>query len=225
MQVDGQADLVLERGDQLFSRVGFQKAGHILDAQDMRAALFDLLGEVHIVVQRILVTLGVEDIARVADRSLAQLALVEYLVHRDLHAGQPVERVEYAEHVNAGLCGFLDERAHQIVRVVGIAHKARAAQQHLEWDVRDLLAQQLEALPRRLVQEAIGRVERRAAPAFEREAVIQDLRRAARRADHIAGAHTGRKQGLVRVAHGGVRDEQALFMQHIVLDRLRPLAV
>ena len=61
------------------------------------------------------------------------------------------------------------------------------------------------------MQETVSGVERRAAPALEREAVIQDLCRAARRADHIAGAHAGREQGLVRVAHGGVRDEQALF--------------
>ena len=122
VQVDGQADLVFERGDQLFGRVGLEKAGHILDAQDMRAALFDLLGEVHIVVQRILVPPGVEDVARIADRGLAQLALIQHLVHRDLHAGQPVERVEHAEHVDTGPGGLLDERAHQIVRVVGIAH-------------------------------------------------------------------------------------------------------
>ena len=211
MQVDGQADLVLERGDQLLGRVGLQKTGHILDAQDMRAALFDLLGEVHIVVQRILVPLGIEDVACIADRGLAQLALVQHLVHGDLHAGQPIERVEHTEHVDAGLGGFLDECTHQIVRVVGIAHKARAAQQHLERDVRDLLAQQLETLPRGFVQEAVGRVERRAAPALEREAVIQDLCRAARRADHVAGAHAGREQGLVRIAHGGVCNQQTLF--------------
>ena len=75
------------------------------------------------------------------------------------------------------------------------------------------------------MQESVGGVKRRAAPALEREAVIQDLRRAARRADHVARAHTGREQGLMRVAHGGVRNEQAFFIQHIIFDRLRPIAV
>ena len=68
-------------------------------------------------------------------------------------------------------------------------------------------------------------IERRAAPALEREAVIQDLCRAARCADHVARAHAGHEQRLVRVAHGGVRNQQAFFVQHIVFDRLRPLPV
>ena len=49
MQVYRQADLLLEGGDELLSRIGLEKAGHILNGQDMSAALFKLLCEIDIV--------------------------------------------------------------------------------------------------------------------------------------------------------------------------------
>ena len=91
MQMDRQTDLVFQRCYQLFRRIGLEQAGHILDAQQVRPAFFDFLGEIYIIVQRVLIPLGIKDVARVADRCLAQLALTQHLVHRDLHTGQPVE--------------------------------------------------------------------------------------------------------------------------------------
>ena len=143
----------------------------------MRAALLELLGEVDVILQRVLVLRGIEDVAGVAHGGLEQLVLLENLVHSDLHAGDPVQRVEYAEHVDAALGGLLHEGANEVIGIVGIADEVRAAQQHLERDVGDLLAQQTQALPRGLVQEAVGHVERRAAPHLEGEAVAQDISR------------------------------------------------
>ena len=46
-----------------------------------------------------------------------------------------------------------------------------------------------------------------------------------RRLDHVAGAHAGGEQALVRVAHRGVGDEQLLLREHPLGDGLRPLGV
>ena len=98
---------------------------------------------------------------------------------RGQDAGQPVERVEDAEEVDAGRGRLLDEAADDVVGVVGVADGVRPAQEHLEQDVGDLLAQQRQALPGVLVQEAHGHVEGGAAPHLEREQARQVLARTA----------------------------------------------
>ena len=87
----------------------------------MRAAALQLLGEVHVVLERVAVPGGVEYVARVADRGLQQLARLEDGLHGRLHARYPVERVEHAENVYARLGALVNEGADQVVRVAGVA--------------------------------------------------------------------------------------------------------
>ena len=195
VQVDGDADLLLERGDELLRTVGLEEAGHVLYAERVRAAALQLLGEVDVVLERVFVALGVEDVARVADRGFEQLAGLEHGLHGRLHARYPVERVKDAEDVDARLGALLDEGVHEVIRIARIADEVRAAQEHLEGDVRYLLAQHDEALPGGLVEEAIGRVEGRAAPHLEGEAVGEDVRRALGALDHVAGCACGWRAG------------------------------
>ena len=191
----------------------------------MRAAALELLGKVHIVFQRVAVARRVEDVTGVAHGALEELALTQHLVHGGLHVRQPVERVEHAEHVDALAGGLGDEGTHKVVRIARVADEVRATQQHLERDVRDLLAQHLQTLPRGLVQEAVGGVKRRAAPHLEREAVGEDVGRAVGALDHVAGAQAGAQQGLVRVAHRRVGDEQLLLAEDPFLDGLGTVGV
>ena len=225
VQVDGDADLLLEGAHELLGGVGLEQAGHVLDGQHVRAAALELLGEVDVVLECVAVARRVEDIAGVAHGALEELALTQDLVHGGLHVRQPVERVEHAEHVDALTGGLGDEGTHKVVRIARVADEVRAAQQHLERDVRDLLAQHLQALPRGLVQEAVGGVKRRAAPHLEREAVGEDVGRAVGALDHVAGAQAGAQQGLVRVAHRRVGDEQLLLAEDPVLDGLGAVGV
>ena len=225
VQVDGDADLLLEGAHELLGGVGLEQAGHVLDGQHVGAAALELLGEVDVVLERVAVARRVEDVAGVAHGALEELALTQDLVHGGLHVRQPVERVEHAEYVDALAGGLGDEGAHKVVRIARVADEVRAAQQHLERDVRDLLAQHLQALPRGLVQEAVGGVERRAAPHLEREAVGEDVGRAVGALEHVAGAQAGAQQGLVRVAHRRVGDEQLLLAEDPVLDGLGAVGV
>ena len=87
----GRPTSFFQGSDQLLGRVGLEEAGHVLDAQQMGAPASQLLGHVHVVFEGIFIPLGVENVAGVAQGGLAQLALLEHLVHGYLHAGNPVQ--------------------------------------------------------------------------------------------------------------------------------------
>ena len=124
------------------------------------------------------------------------------------HGGHVVERVEDPEEVDAGVRGLLHEAGAPRCRVVGVADRVRAAEQHLEQDVRDLLPQQRQPLPRVLVQEPHRHVEGRAAPHLHGEQLGELPRHRRRDARHVVGAHPRGQQRLVRVAERGVGDQQ-----------------
>ena len=110
---------------------------------------------------------------------------------------------------------------HDVVGIVGVADRVGAAQQHLQQDVRHLLADVGEPLPRVLGEEAHGDVEGRAAPAFQRQELRQRRGIGRRDRDHVVRAHARGEQRLVRVAHGRVGDQHALLGAHPVGERLR----
>ena len=72
-------------------------------------------------IERVLVAPGVEDVAGVADGGLKELAGPQHGLHGGLHTGYPVEGVEDAEDVYAGLGALLDEGVDEVVRVAGVA--------------------------------------------------------------------------------------------------------
>ena len=225
MEVDRQADFILERRDQLLAGIRFQKTGHVLDGDHVSAAFFELFRHIHIVFQSELVVLRVEDVARVADGRLTELALLDDFVHRHFHAGDPVEGVEDTEDVDARFGGLFDELADDVVGVVRVADGIGAAEKHLERDVRDESAQFLEALPRVLIEEAERGIERGAAPHLEGEGVGEDLGCAFRALQHVSRPHAGGEEGLVGVAHRGVRDKEFLLIEDVLGQRDRALFV
>ena len=218
VEMDGDADLPFKGGDQLFGGVGLEQAGHILDAQDVRPPLFQLLGHIDIILQGVLVPFRVQNVAGVADGGLADLVLLEDLVHGHFHAGDPVEGVEDAENVNAGAGRLPDEFPDEVVWVVGVAHGVGPPEEHLEGNIGDLFSQLLESVPGGLVEEPIGHIEGSAAPQLQGEAVVEDLGGTRRGVDEIAGTHPGGEERLVGVAHGGVGDEQFFLILHPALE-------
>ena len=154
----------------------------------------------------------------------ASLPASHHRVDRDAHVLDPVEAVEDAEEVHAGLGRAADEIADDIVGIVGVADAVGAAQQHLRQDVGRPLADQRQPLPRVLVEEAHGDVEGRAAPAFERQQLRQAARIGLGDGDDVVGAHARRQQRLVRVAHRRVGDEHARLGLHPFGESLRAAA-
>ncbi len=220
VEVDRQADLLLQRRDQALGRFGLAEARHVLDRNDVGTRRLQLFGEAN-VVGEIVTARRVGEIAGVADGGLAELALLEHRVHRQAHVLDPVEAIEDTKEVDTRFGRLLDEVANHIIGVVLVADTVGTAQQHLQQDVRDRLADGRQALPGVFLQEAHGDVEGGAAPALQRQKVGQEPRVVGRHLEHVVAAHAGRDQGLMRVTKGGVGDQRAWFGQHPLSELLR----
>jgi len=219
--MDGNADFLLQRADQLPRGVRFAQAGHVLDGKDVRAHAFDFLRLVDIIFQRILVALLVVDVAGVTDCRFAEhLAMIACGFHGHLHVGQVVERVEDPEDVHAGVRRVFHETGDHIVRIVRVTDCVRATEEHLEAEVRDLFAQAAEAIPGTFGKEAHRRVEGGAAPHFQREELGHPVGHGLGHAQHVIGAHAGGDERLVGVAQRGVCDEQAFLVQNPLAEAL-----
>ena len=193
-------------------RARLAQAGHVLDAEDVRAGALQLARERDVVLQVVLRLARIGEVAGVADRRLAQLARLAHGVDRDAHVLDPVQRVEDAEQVDAGARRLLDEVAHDVVGIVRVADRVRRAQQHLQQQVRHRRAQLVQPLPRTFLQEAHRHVEGRAAPAFDREQVRHEARVVRRDRREVVRAEARGEQRLVRVAHRRVRQQHALLL-------------
>ena len=214
VQMNRNADFLFECTDQLGSCRWLEQTGHILDAENVRAALFQLFRHSHIVAQRIFGLGRVQNIPGIAQARLCDHALVERLVERYLHALDPVQRVKDTEYIDAGFRGLLDELTDHVVRIILISDCVRAAQQHLQQNVRALLAQNLQSLPWVLLEETICGVEGCAAPHLKGEKVAAV--NGDRRCDlfHVDGSHACRHQGLLCVTHRSIGHEQSLLLAY-----------
>ena len=171
VKVDRDANFLSQGFDELASGERFTEPGHVLNGEEMRAAFLEVFGEVDVVFEVVLGAFGIENIAGVADGGFADAAGVDDGLHGDFHVRRPVERIEDAEDIDAGLCGFFDEELDDVVGIVGVADGVACAEQHLEKDVRRFFAHIAEATPRAFFEESHRRIESGAAPHFEREEV------------------------------------------------------
>ena len=174
----------------------------------MRAHVLQFLRHPHVILERILLPRRVENIAGVAKGRLAYFTRPEHGFHRHSHIGRPIERVEDAEDVHAVRRGMLHESLHHIVRIVAVAHGIRAAEEHLETDVRDALAQGAEARPRVFVQEAQSGIERGATPHLQAVEVRQPVRHEIGDGHHVVGAHACGQQRLMSVAESCIGQQK-----------------
>ena len=127
VEVDRNADFLLERFDELLSRVGFAEPGHILDGQDVGAHLFQLFGERDVIVEIVFGAAAVEDVAGVANGRFADRPALLDRLHGHPHVGDPIERIENAKQIDAGPGRLADELFDDVVRIVRIADGVGAA--------------------------------------------------------------------------------------------------
>ena len=166
--------------------------------------------------------LRVENIPGVTDRRLAHRAGLAHRFHRNLEIGRVIQRIENAKNVNPLPGRMLDESRHNVVRVIGITDRVRAAKQHLEANVRNLCAQLAQPQPRVFMQKTHGGVKRRPAPHFEAEQSRRAPRQGVRHRQHVKGAHARRQQRLMGVPERGVRDQQPFLFQRPLGKPFRP---
>ena len=165
----------------------------------------------HIVVQIVFCFLRVQNIAGVAHGDFADLAGFQDFLDGNLHTLHPVKGVKNTKNVNPALGGFFNKLTQYIIRIVFIPNRVGPAQQHLEQDVRNTLAQLIQSSPRRFFQEIIGDVKGRAAPHFQRKNILSEVGGFLGDLDHIAAADPGCKQRLVRVAQGSIAQKQLIL--------------
>ena len=223
VQVHRQVEAVPQRAHERARRRGAQQPGHVLDRQHVGAGVDDPVGELEVVVERVERLVRAGEVAGVAERHLGHRRPGRpHGLDRRSHLLDVVERVEDPEHVDAGLGRLLHEGVRHRLGVRRVADGVATAQQHLQADVRDRLAQPGQPLPRVLAQEAQRHVVRRTAPGLEAPQLRCEPGDVARHRDQVAGAHPGGQQRLVRVAEGRVRDRDRRLLAQRPRERLRP---
>ena len=115
----------------------------------MRSHVLELARQIDVILEVVLGAIRVEDVSRVTDGRFADRAGFDDGVDRHAHIGDPVERVENAEHVNSRVGGLFHEGPYDVIGVVRVTDGIRGPQQHLKQNVRNFLAQLDESIPRR----------------------------------------------------------------------------
>ena len=128
VEVNRHVDLGPQRLHEPLRRVRLQQPGHVFDGQKVRAEFDEFLGEVDVILQRILVSLGVENIPRVADGGFRNGVGLADRVDRQPEVRQVIAGVENAEDIHPCLGGLFDERIDHVVRIIGVPDRTRGPQ-------------------------------------------------------------------------------------------------
>ena len=220
VEVDGKAHLFLQDADEKPRSRRLQQACHVLQPQHMGTGSLQLLGHANIVFEIILGAVGVENIARIADRGFAHAVGLDNRLHGDAHVVDPVEAVKHAEHVNTAGGRLFDEGLHHIIGIGRVAHTIGAPQQHLQHEVRHGGTEITQALPWAFLQESVCDIKCRPAPAFDAEQLREVGGIGRRNTDHVDRAHAGCQQRLVTITHRRIGEKQPLLGQHPVRNSL-----
>ncbi len=147
VEMDRQIGFFTQRLEKHTCSRRLQQPRHILQRNDMRAGLFNLLGQIDVIFKVVFGAVRIENIACIADGCFAELILFQNSIHRHAHVFNPVEAVEHAEDIHAATCSFTHEVLHHIVRVRLVANAIGAAQQHLQQDIRCTFAHHCQTFP------------------------------------------------------------------------------
>ena len=203
VQVDGNADGLLQALDEGVGVHRQQEVRHVLDAQGVRAHLLQLAAELDKIV---LVVDGRNGIGKSRlDLSTVFLGGLDGL----LQIAHVVERVENADDVDSVFNALGAELVHHVVGIVLVAENVLTAEEHLQLRVRQVRAQLAQALPWVLVQEAQAAVEGRAAPALE--GIVADGVEHLTGGEHILQRHARGRLRLMRVTQDGIGDQKRLI--------------
>ena len=184
--------------DQLLCLVGDQQAGHILDADGIRAHALDLSGDVH----PVLIGISVAQCVGKGDLSVAAIFLAG--LYGGLQVAQVVQAVKDTDDVDAVGDGLLYEVLYYIICVVAVAKQVLAAEQHLQLGVLEAFSEDSQPLPGIFLQETQAGVKSSSAPALDR--VVSDTIQLINDGEHLFCGHSGGDQGLMRVTQNSIRD-------------------
>lgn len=220
--MDRKVESLAQCRDQLGGGGRTQQTRHVLDRDDVRAGVDDLVREAQVVVEGVEVFRRIQQIAGVAERHFGDGGpRVADRLDRRTHLLHVVERVEDAEDVDATGSGLRDERLGHGRGVRRVADRVATAQQHLDRHVGQRRTEFVEALPGVLAEEAQRDVVGGTAPCLDREQTGSEPRQVRRRGDQVLRAHTRGQERLVRVAERGVGDRQGRLRTEAAGEALR----
>ena len=216
VDVNRDADRLLQLLDQIIAGIGGQQASHILDADGICAHLFQSLG----IACKILVV--VHRAQGVADAALHMSALLVGCLNGSLQIAGVVQCIKNADNVDAVGNRLLHKILDRVIRIGAVAQHILAAEQHLQLLMGQLLAQDAQALPRVFVQEADAAVKGSAAPALHGE--IVNLIHLRQDGTHLIHRHAGSQQRLMGIAQDNLGNLDRLFGHdcHLSLSSWKP---
>ncbi len=127
-----------------------------------------------------------------------------YLVHGALHVADIVQRIEYAEDIDAIFMRCSNEFIHNIVRIMTVTDKVLSPEEHLDRRVLQFSFEVAEPIPGIVIQKPDTGIKGRPSPGFNRKKTA--LIEIPCQREHVLRTEPGRDQRLVRIAEGCVRD-------------------
>ena len=210
VQDQGQGDTrVLNALEQGLRLGGAHGAGHILQADGVKAHALQLLAHLGVLGGSVHGGLGVGNAA--GSHGVGSGVLLGGL-QGGADVPEIVQRVEDPQNVDAVLDGQLHELLNNIVVVVLVAQQVLAPQQHLQLGIGHMLADMPQPLPGILVQVAQAAVKGSAAPALH--GVVAGLVHGGEDLLVIGVGKPGRHQGLVGITKDGFSESD--FLSHYI---------
>ena len=191
-------DGVLDALDQVFGFEGAHRAGHVLQAQGVKAHLDQVLAHFNVLFDGVHGALGVADAAGGYGPGRGVLL---HGVQGGAQVAEVVQGVEDTDHVDTVLDAQFNELFHHVVMVVLVAQQVLAAQQHLQAGVGHVLADVPQPLKGIFIQIPQAAVERGAAPALNR--VVSGLVHGGQDLFKVGIGQPGSHQGLICVTQDG----------------------
>src|SRR5690554_1375162 len=203
LHVDGDIQLFLQTADQVISHVGLQQAGHVFDGDGIGAHVGNFFGQFNPVLD------GVYRAGGVGNGALSVLAGLANRLDSSRQVARVVHRIKNTEHVYAVLGGTVYKPLYHVIRIVTVAQKVLATQQHLLGRVGHGFFQLADTIPGVFAQVTDTGIKGSTTPGFERPET--DLIEFLGNRQHIVQPHTGGQQGLVGVTQNYVRNPQRFF--------------
>lgn len=203
-----------DSADQELGSLRLEQTGHVLDTKNVDTLADKLVGQVEVVVEGILGSLGVGNISRVTNGTLDDTTGLLGGVDTELQIVKVVERVENSENVETRLHRLLRELVDRVVRVRGVANSVGTSNKGLKGNVGNELSESSQSVPRVLVEESHGDVEGGTTPALQRVGVLKSVGSLLGNVGHVDGSHSGSQKRLVGVSPGGVHDKTTLVVSN-----------
>ena len=203
MQIDGDLDSIFKSAYKFCRLIRKKQSCHILDADRIRAHLFDLFCDVCPVFQ------GISVSQSIGKRYLRMGFFLISRLYGCLQVAHIVQTVENTDNINSVCDRLLNKIFYHVVGIRTVSEDILSAEKHLKFGVFKAVTEFAESFPRILFQKTEGSVESGAAPAFY--GMITDLVHFINDGKHLFCTESCGDQGLMRVTQNSFHNFYRFF--------------